>query len=415
MKINNRDYANGLKALVIEDKESLSATALILVKTGARYEQDSNSGVAHFIEHTIFKGTKKRPESILIASEVENLGAQMNAFTSYEYTGYHIKAPIENFENSFEVLADMFLNSLFLDSEIEKERGVIIEEKNMYEDQPMDKVDEIFGNLQFEKHPLGREVIGHLESIKNLKREDFIEFMQQNYSSSNTLVVVAGGVDSENIFDLIGKNFAKMQSRKIVKPSVYSKSKHRINSVHLSRPINQSHIMMGTFAPSRNMDQKYAYKVGNAILGKGFGSKLFQKIRDELGLAYYVYSTYQEFEEIGVHKIGLGADNSKAHKAIEAVNEELRKIAKGEFSDDDLTRAKNYLLGNLSIGIETSDDMAMWFGIQELLLGKTLTIDQMKSKINKVKKAEIAEAFSSYLDYEDVLIASVTPHKSFEI
>jgi len=190
MEFYSKTFSNKLRSLVIHDIDSLSVSILLLVRVGSRFENEETSGIAHFVEHTIFKGTKKRPKTKQIAMEVEQLGATMNAFTSYDYTGYYIKVPKEKFAGAFEVLADMFLNSTFKQEEIEKERGVILEEKNMYDDQPMEKVGEVFASHLFKGHPLGREIVGTKKSIKNIKRSDFLDFISEFYGGQNNLAVI---------------------------------------------------------------------------------------------------------------------------------------------------------------------------------------------------------------------------------
>lgn len=415
MEYHLKTFPNKLKGLVIEDHDSPSVAVVIMVRVGSRYEEDKINGLAHFVEHTIFKGTNKRPTTEQIGMEVESLGAQMNAFTAQDYTGYYIKCPKEHFDNSIDVLSDMFLNSLFEEKEIEKERGVIIEEKRMYEDQPMERVMRLFNESLFKKHELGREIVGTEESIRNIKRNDFLDFIDKYYSSKNTIIIIAGNVKKEHAFDQISQLFNSYSAKPEVIPHKYRKRIVNCEKYNVYKPIQQSHLVLGGFGPSRLAENRYIYKVANAILGQGFSSRLFQIIRDKLGLAYYVYSNLEQYNEIGALNVGMGVENSKVQQAISAVVDELKALKGGQFRDDELVRAKNYLVGHLTIGLETSDDIAMWYGSQLLLNKSILSIDQVKQKILAVTREQIMEVLTEYIYGDNLLLASVSPHKTLNV
>jgi len=408
-------FTNKLKGLIVEDLGSPSVAIMILVRVGARFEQDKVNGIAHFVEHTIFKGTAKRPSSAQIGMEVETLGARMNAFTSQDYTGYYIKAPKEKFSKAIEILADMFHNSLFEAQEIEKERGVILEEKRMYEDQPTDKVVSLFDSKLFKGHELGRDIIGTEKSIGQIKRRDILNFISEHYGGENTIIVVAGAVKQNEIRQEIEKHFSQMLAKKQSSFSKYSKRAVEQEVHHKSKKLNQSHLVLGGFAPSRFDEKRFVFKVANAILGDGFRSRLFQVIRDKLGLAYYVYSSFEQFHEVGALKIGMGVENSKIQEATSAVISELGSIARGDFSEEELVRAQNYLIGLLTTGLETSNDVAIWYGLQLLLNKEILSIDQVKKKILKVKTQDIVDVFGDYINERNLMLAAVTPHKKLAI
>lgn len=415
MEYKSKVLSNGLKSLVIDEADSLSVTILILVRVGSRFEKEENAGVAHFVEHTIFKGTTKRPKTKEIAMEVEKLGAMMNAFTSYDYTGYYIKIPKEKFIPAFEVLADMFLNSTFKQEEIEKERGVILEEMNMYDDQPMEKVTDVFASHLFANHPLGREIIGTKQSIKSIQRKDFLQFIDKYYGGENTMAVVSGGIDPDEAMNAVEKYLGNIPSKKFAKIDEFKTHDLNQKVVNLTRPISQSHLMLGGYALPRGSKDKYVLKVANAIFAKGFGSRLFQVIRDELGLAYYVYSQINEFEEVGSFNIGLGVENSKVQSAVSAVLKELNSLAKGDFTEEEIERAKNYLIGNLTTGLESSDDIGLWYGLQYLLDNEIKTVEEVKQKIRSVEKEQIMQVWSGLVKPDNLLLASVSPHEDLKV
>ncbi|MBD3280886.1 hypothetical protein GF389_05185 [Candidatus Dojkabacteria bacterium] len=418
MNYTPKTFPNGLRTLTIEDKDSLSTTILFLVNTGSRFESNDEAGIAHFVEHTIFKGTKKRPDVYQIGMEVESLGAKMNAFTSYDYTGYYIKCPKESFKQAFEILSDMFQNSLFMQSDIDKERGVILEEMRMYEDQPMDKVHSVFSELLYGEHPLGRDIIGREETIKSIMADDFKTFLGKYYNVKNTVISVAGGITHQEVSNQIEKhfgNFAKGTENKVDKEfSRDRRKKERLQN--LRKPISQSHLILGGFAPSRKeKKKKYIVKVANTLLGRGFSSRLFQEIRERLGLAYYVYSQINKFEEIADFRIAMGVENSNVQNAVDGVIEQLEKVKHGRFSDVELTRAKNYLIGGLSLDLEATNQLASWYGMQFLKENEIVPVEEVKNLIKKVNKDTIVSVCEEIFDHENLYLASVSPHRSLGI
>lgn len=418
MKHTLKTFPNGLRALSVKDKDSLSATILILVNTGSRFENDDEAGIAHFVEHTIFKGTEKRPDVYKIGMEVESLGAKMNAFTSYDYTGYYIKCPKEKFEEAFEILSDMFLNSLFRQKDIDKEKGVILEELRMYEDQPMDKVYSVFGQLLFGEHPLGRDILGTEKTVSNLAQSAFKEFISKYYNAKNTVISVAGGVEEKKVFDLVEKYFGKFDTgianevvQKFVPDGI---QRQKISNV--KKEISQSHLLLGAFVPGRvETEKKYRIKLANTILGRGFSSRLFQEIRERQGLAYYVYSDVTRFEEIGDIKIAMGVENSKAQSAVDGVLKQLEVMKKGTFSDEEIVRAKNYSIGSLSLDLESTNQVALWYGSQLLLENKIEEVAQVKDLIQNVNKDTIVSICNEVLNVESLYLAGVTPYEKLKI
>ena len=214
MEFYSKTFSNKLRSLVIHDIDSLSVSILLLVRVGSRFENEETSGIAHFVEHTIFKGTKKRPKTKQIAMEVEQLGATMNAFTSYDYTGYYIKVPKEKFAGAFEVLADMFLNSTFKQEEIEKERGTIIQEINMYEDTPQRNIWDVFENFIYDGNTLGRDIVGSKKNVASLQRKNFVDYIKKHYTADRTIVCVAGKFDKKKIISETEKYFGSLQKGK---------------------------------------------------------------------------------------------------------------------------------------------------------------------------------------------------------
>ncbi len=414
MQILKEVYPNKLRSLSVLSDDAVSVTVMILVAVGSRYESENEMGLAHFVEHTIFKGTKTRPSSKQIGIEIESLGGSSNAFTAYDYTGYYIKAPAENFEKTFEILADMFQNSLFAAEEIEKERGVIIEEIKMYEDRPASKIMQTWNAALYDGNSLGRDIAGTEASVAAMQQQQFTDFLQKHYYAENTLVVVAGKVAQEKVIEntrrLLG-NLPQMQST----PSSYTdftKSTEELPAenklININKDVEQSHIVLGGYALQRNHKDRFALRVADTILGSGFGSRLFQVIRDELGLAYYVYSRLSSYNDTGNFVVGMGIKQGKEQLAIDAVLKELENIVSGSFAENEFVRAKNYVLGGMVTEMETTEDIASFYGMRDLLGMEELTIQEIKEKIAAVQLDEVVGIARQIYTPENYTLASLT-------
>lgn len=411
MKLHQKTLSNRMRTMYIVDADSPSVTIMLLVRVGSRFEQDKVAGIAHFIEHTFFKGTTKRPSSKEVAMELELLGGSSNAFTSYGYTGYYVKVPKDNAYQALEILSDMIKHALFAQEEIEKERGVIIEEIRMYEDIPRYKVDALFDELLFKGHPLGRDVAGSIATVSKIQRQDFLDFLASHYHADNMLLSVAGNIHLPKMLKAVKDAFADIKPGK---QSNFVKAEKRKlpHQVHVfTKKLEQTHIVMGGFGYQREFSGKYALQVGASILSYGFGSRLFQVIRDQLGLAYYISASTQGYTEIGKYNISMGVDTKKVEVAINSVIKELAELKQGSFSDQELLRAKNYLIGTITTELETSDDLAEWYGLQELLSHKVEGIDTVVRKIRSITRADVVKVWSKILSADNLLISILGPHE----
>jgi predicted Zn-dependent peptidase len=405
---------NKSELIYIEEPNAKATTIMFLVKVGSRYENSKESGIAHFVEHMMFKGTKSRPSSKAVGMAIETIGGSSNAFTSNDYTGYYIKVPEFNSNEALPILVDMLTEGLFDQKEIEKERGVIIEEIRMYEDRPMNKVRSFWEEKFFGNTPLGRDIAGSIETVSSFNREDLIQFIAKHYGSKNLYVVIAGKIDIEESEVFLNNSMDKLSQQVDSRYRKYKETKIESAVHNLRKPIEQSHIVVGTYSLNRSDEDRYKLKVFSSILGSGFGSRLFQVIRDELGLAYYVYANQQSYDDIGVYQIGLGVENTKVFKAVEAVMKEISNIMKGDFSDEELERAKNFMLGNLITDFETTDDLAYWYGLQILHHDKFRTPDEVMNLVRDVKRADVVEIANRIFKDQSFMLAAVSPHEELD-
>ncbi|MEI7578856.1 MAG: pitrilysin family protein [bacterium] len=400
---------NQLKTVLIQIPQSPSVTVLVLVHTGSRFESPDIAGLAHFVEHMFFKGTKQYPSSLKLALAMENIGGTSNAFTSYEYTGYFIKVPQENFASAIEILSDIVQNAIFLEEEIVKESGVICEEIKMYEDIPMDKIARIFQESLFKNSTLAGDIAGSIKTVKNFKAQNFKEFAAKFYTANNMTLVVAGHLNEKETVAIIKENFSAIKLGKKHQAELVNEITLRNNFQITTQELEQVHIIVGGRSINREDPRRYALKVGNAILGFGFGSLLFQEIREKLGAAYYVHSSIHEFSDTGKYEISVGLDRTKLEIGITSISHILKKLIKGIITEEELNRAKNLLMGYITSELDNSEDLAEFFGIQYLLTGKIVTPQELILKIKTIQLKDVVEIWQEILQPENIFASVLGP------
>jgi predicted Zn-dependent peptidase len=402
---------NKLRIITVPMAASLTTTLLVLVEAGSKYETKEINGISHFLEHMCFKGTKKRPKSIDISSELDNIGAYYNAFTSTEYTGYFAKARPIHFDAILDVVSDIYLNSIFESQEIDKERGVIIEEINMYEDLPMRRVQELFTTLLYGDQPAGWDIAGRKEVIKELNREDFLKYRQEHYLGQSSLVVVAGRFNEEEVVKKIENAFAPIESsRKTPKiKTVEHQSKPEILLKH--KETDQTHLVLGVRAFDIFDDRRYTLELLADILAGGMSSRLFQKVREEMGAAYYVNAEADLSTDHGFLAVSAGIDHNKINSVIEAILEEFVRLTRELVENKELQRAKEHLIGNLVIGLETSDRLAGFYGSQEITTREILSPQEAVKKIQEIKSEEIMAVAKDVFQSQKLNLAVIGPFK----
>ncbi len=411
MQFQRKVLSNGLRVLTIPMPSFSSVTSMILVGAGSRYETKLNNGVSHFLEHMAFKGTKKRPSALEISSLIDGIGGEFNAFTGKETTGYYIKSSSSHLELSLDVMSDMLRNSLFKTEEINKERGVIIEELNLYEDTPARKIHDIYESLLYGDSPMGWDVGGRKDVIRKLTREDFISYMDSLYSADNMVVIVAGGIDSDRAVQVVNKFFADMKSfdikgyKKVVekqsKPAVMVKRKET----------EQVHISIGVRTVPLNHKDKYALSILASILGGGMSSRLFHEVREKRGLAYYVRTSSDHYQDGGSLVSTAGVDPKRVDEAISVIVGEYYGIASAKSADQitnkELKKAKEFIKGHLVLEIEDSRAVAGFYGFAEILENKIETPNEYMEKINQVTLDEVADVTASYLVEQTLNLAVI--------
>lgn len=405
--------ANGLAVLTARKKSASSATVLLMVGVGSRYEKKDKRGLSHFLEHMAFKGTKKYPTTLKISEIVEGAGGIFNAYTSRDHTVYWMKASAKHILTLFDILSDMVLNSLYKQLEIDREKGVITEEINMYEDTPMQKIEIIYEELLYGKDkPLGASIIGTKETVRSLQREDFLAYINTYYKPANTVLAAAGGVEHKKIMALAEKYFAKWQNAKTpgYKKAIIAQKQPQVCVV--KKTTEQAHLCFGTHALSLKDKRKYVLSVLSAILGNGMSSRLFIDVRERKGLCYYIRSSANKYQDAGNFVTQSGVDPKKLKEAVKAVYHQYLKIAKSGvkgISDKEFARAKEFIKGYFVLSLEDSRAVADFFAGSYLLEGEIRTPQDVLKKIDQVKKEEVVLLAEELFQPEKMNLAVIGP------
>jgi predicted Zn-dependent peptidase len=376
--------------LVIESMPERHSTSVVLMFAGgSRLEDDRLAGVSHFIEHLFFKGTQKRPSSKEIADAIEGVGGFVNASTDKELTAYWARVPAEHMALGLDVLFDIVANSKLEEADVERERMVILEELRMYQDQPQDYVQNLFEELIWPDHPLGRDIAGTEESVSRLTRDDILEYADARYRLPNLVVGAAGSLEETETLQLVT---SALSLRADLNGAVSATAPPPLESPHVlvrRRNTEQAHICLGTRAFSYLHPDRYTLDIFNTVLGEGMSSRLFLNIRERLGLAYDVHSFTQKHRDTGYLGVYIGVEPSKAVDAVNAAMAELRGLGEREVSPEELVRAKEFTKGRLRLELETTNGVAFWLTYQELLLGRIKTIDEEIMLVDSVTAADV--------------------------
>lgn len=398
---------NGLRIVVVPIKGAPSVTVMSMIEAGSEYETKDKNGISHFLEHMFFKGTKNRPSSLDISKEFDGMGAEHNAFTANEITAYYAKSASKNFDKILDIISDMYLNPIFPEQEMEKEKGVIIEEINMYEDLPQRKVHDVLGELMYGDTTYGWSIAGPKENISKMKIEDFLNYRKTHYVAEKTLIVVAGDVEVNNAFTKIEKLFKNIEVGKRIKKVKVKESQVEPQVKVKNKETDQSHLVLGFRAFGLHDKRMPALKVLSTILGGGMSSRLFQKMREELGICYYIYTAINDFTDHGNFVIPAGVDKSRLEGAVDGILTEIRKIVKEKVSDDELKKAKDYLIGRMYLGLESSDSLAGFYGFQEIMREDIKTPKEVEKEIEKVTAADVLKLARQIFTNKNINLAIV--------
>jgi len=410
MNYKKTTLPNGLRIITVPMQGTNTATVLVMVGTGSKYEEKHENGISHFLEHMVFKGTKKRPKPSQIAVEIDSIGGQQNAFTGFEYTGYWTKIDARHIDLGLDIISDMSINGILDSAEIEKEKGTIIEEINMYEDMPAMQAEQRFYHLLYGDQPAGWDIAGPKENIKKFTRKDFIKYRKEHYTASNIVVAVAGNIDKDLDNKISG--MFKGVSKAKPKNKVFTKEdKNRPKTDLYFKETNQTHFYLGGYAYKISSNKRAAASILFYILGRGMSSRLWKAIREKYGLSYYIRAEFDPATDTGVYAVRAGVDNKRTEKAIKLAVAELRKVRQKKVSLRELKKAKEMIKGRTSIALESSDDVASWIATQEILENKIITPEKYFAKIDAVTAEQVQEVANDLFTDDNLRLAMIGPHK----
>ena len=405
---------NGLRAILAPMNNTEAVTLLVLVGVGSRYETKKINGVSHFLEHMFFKGTRSRPEPGQVLRELDKIGADHNAFTSKETTGFWVKTSAKDFDVALAVISDILLEPLFKEEEVEKERNVIFQEIDMRKDNPRLKTQEILDNVVFGDQPVGWDIAGSKKTVAAIKREDIIGYEAKNYLSENMTIAAAGNFDKEKVFQKISRAFAPVKKGKN-KNFIKAKTFQKETQVKIfNKETDQTHLALAVRAYDMYDEKRYALDLLSTLLGGNSSSRLYSEIREKLGLAYYVYSWDDQLRDCGYLGMAAGVPHSKLGAVVENIVSICSKIKKGGISSNDLDSAKSYLRGQTALRFEASDEIAHFVAGQELFYNEVKQPRDILRKIEAVEKEDILKIAQELFRPEKLSLSVVGRHDNDE-
>lgn len=404
---------NGLRYIIVPTN-SQTVSVSVLIKTGSAYESKKENGIAHFLEHMMFKGTQKRLTAKDIAVDFEKIGAINNAFTSHTMTGYWAKSQKNHGHTILEILSDIYNNAQFRTEEIEKEKGVVLQEMAMYEDMPSEKVSMMMDALMYPDQPFGRSVLGTQETVSSLTEKQLRQFYDTHYTRERTWVIVSGGIDAALIEKDIRKLFGtKSVSKKSVvavdtqpaEPKIRAKGeKYSL----VEKKTDQVHIIMSIPVGGYESKDRYVYEILATILGRGMSSRLFIKMREELGICYYANAGYGiNTDTAGHFYISAGVDVKRVDVAVQALQTECYILTKEQVFDEELAKAKQMLKSGLAMSMETAEDIATFYASQYIRKGKALRVEDIYKKVDEVSVADVLRVAQDVFVAKNMYVAAI--------
>src|SRR5215470_25287 len=374
----------------------------IWMKSGSRDELLESNGISHFTEHMVFKGTTTRSAQA-IAREVDSIGGNMDAFTGKETICFNIKVLDEHLPIAIDILSDLVLNPVFNPKDIVREKGVILEEIKMDEDNPDYLVHEIFTQNFWKDHPLGKPILGTKETVRSFKQENLFDFYRQRFAPNNIIISAAGNLNHKRFVDLIKARFANLSSvpngfhqpAPAVTPRIITRNKKSLEQVQLC---------MGVPSHPISHDKRYVSYVLNTVLGGGMSSRLFQKIREEQGLAYAIYSDLNPYRDTGCMTVGAGTSLESTPKVVDSVLAEFRELKARPIPAEELRRAKDQLKGSLMLSLESSTSRMSNLARQQMYFDRFFNMDETIEQIESVAESEVVEMANQLFDRENIAL-----------
>jgi predicted Zn-dependent peptidase len=406
---------NGLRVLTAPMESAQSVTCAIMLAAGSRYETPETNGIAHFSEHMFFKGTERRPTARDISKEIDAIGGEFNAFTGKEYTGYYVKCAAESRDVALDVLVDMLRHSKFDPDEIEREKGVIIEEMNMYFDTPRDYIGGVYDELLYGDQPLGWDIIGRKETVRGATRDTFTSYLERWYKPGRMVVGIGGQLGDgllERIEELLG-DLPDAETGEPAPTALDGTNGGARVRVH-TKQSDQAHISLGVYSYPLEHPDRYALQVLSNVLGGGMSSRLFTEVRERRGLAYYVFGLNHSYTDAGSLYAQAGVDIQRIDEAVTTVAAELRKVAEEGVPADELAKTKSFAKGRFVLQLESPQGLIMFGLRREVLEGKTPDPEEVLAELDKVTGDDVARVASDVIDGRGLNLAVIGPFDDAE-
>ncbi len=405
---------NGLRLLTAPMESAQSVTCAIMLAAGSRYETAETNGIAHFAEHMFFKGTERRPTARDISKEIDTIGGEFNAFTGKEYTGYYVKCAAESRDVALDVLVDMLRHSKFDPDEIEREKGVIVEEMNMYYDTPRDFIGGVYEELLYDDQPLGWDIIGRKETVRGATRDTFTSYVDHWYKPQR-MVVGIGGKLGDGLPERIAELLGDMGSAETGEPAPALVEPNRNFRVKVhTKASDQAHVCLGVHSYPLEHPDRYILQVLSTILGGGMSSRLFTEVRERRGLAYYVYGLNHSYTDAGTLYAQAGVDINRIDEAVSTIGSELRKIATEAVPADELNKAKSFAKGRFVLQLETSQGLIMFGLRREVLESRTPDPQEILAELDKVTVEDVQRVAGDLLTQRGLNLAVIGPFDDAE-
>jgi predicted Zn-dependent peptidase len=398
---------NGLRVLTANLPQAQSVTCMVMLAAGSRYETADNNGIAHFSEHMFFKGTEKRPTARDIAGEIDAIGGQMNAFTGKEYTAYYVRCAAESRDIALDVIADMLRNSTFDPEEIEREKGVILEEMNMYYDTPRDYIGNVYEELLYGDQPLGWSILGKRETVSGATRETFMSYLDAWYHPSR-MVLGLGGRVGEDVLERANELFGDLPATQTAQPDPVSPHANGRVSV-FTKQSDQAHVILGVPSYPIEHPDRYALLLLANVLGGGMSSRLFTEVRERRGLAYYVYGLNHSYTDSGTLYAQAGVDIKRIDDAVSTIAGELRKIAAEAVPADELEKARAFSKGRFVLELESPQGLVLFGLRREVLEGDVPDLEEVLAGIDRVTAEDVQRVAQDLIRDETLRLAVIGP------
>ena len=403
---------NGLRVLTSNLDHAQSVTCMVMLAAGSRYETPDTNGIAHFSEHMFFKGTERRPTARDIAGEIDSIGGEFNAFTGKEYTAYYVKCAAEHRDVALDVLGDMLQNSRFDSEEIEREKGVIVEEMNMYFDTPRDYIGGVYENLLYGDQPLGWDIIGRKETVRGATRETFMNYLDRWYKPPRMVVGIAGRIGDDAV-ERAEALFGDLPGAATEKPEparAYQTERVRV----FTKQSDQAHLVLGVPSYPIEHPDRYALQMVATVLGGGMSSRLFTEVRERRGLAYYVFGTNHSYTDAGSLYSQAGVDINRIDEAVTTIASELKKIAAEPVPADELEKARSFTKGRFVLSLESPQGLILFGMRKEVLEGRAPDPEEVLAAVDAVTAEDVQRVAQDVISGEQLRLAVIGPFDDAE-